>query len=180
MMATSLQLPHEKDFAPNAKLCGYLTENAVALEQEDHDDDQALSDEIVARKNADALETQERKADDIEEIDQRRMYDEAEEQERKNADAKEASDRTSGDYKLQMQINDAINRISSLEQRVTDTEVGISKLEVGISKLNDRCDKLENLIKLLDSQLNSGMPLDNWLDKAKEGEDFDDLINEIE
>ena len=97
-----------------------------------------------------------------------------------NADNNERSERINQDANLQNQINELSGRmdqaesnISNLEQRVTDTEVGISKL-------NDRCEKLENLIKLLDSQLNSGMPLDNWLDKAKEGEDFDDLINEIE
>lgn len=152
-----MQLP-----VPDREARKALNDNFVAIKQEDEKDDARLNREIQDREAADAKEESDRIA-----------ADEAEAQERKNADAKEASDRTSGDYNLQKQINDAINRISSLEQRVTDTEVGISKL-------NDRCDKLENLIKLLDSQLNSGMPLDNWLDKAKEGEDFDDLINEIE
>lgn len=107
------------------------------------------------------------------ECDQLHSNLDAETSARISADNAERNNRIAQDTELQGQINDAINRISSLEQRVTDTEVGISKL-------NDRCEKLENLIKLLDSQLNSGMPLDNWLDKAKEGEDFDDLINEIE
>ena len=31
----SFELPHENDFATDTKLPGYLTENAVAIEQED-------------------------------------------------------------------------------------------------------------------------------------------------
>lgn len=45
----SFELPHKKDLATNAKLCGYLTENFEAIEQEDQRDDKALADEIEAR-----------------------------------------------------------------------------------------------------------------------------------
>lgn len=31
----NFELPHKKDFATNAKLPGYLTENAAAIERED-------------------------------------------------------------------------------------------------------------------------------------------------
>lgn len=39
----SFELPHKKDFATNAKLPGYLTENAVAIEQAINDLDKRIT-----------------------------------------------------------------------------------------------------------------------------------------
>lgn len=61
---SEFKLPHEKDFRPDSKLCGYLTENAAAIEQEDRRDDKALVDEIEAREKGDNAEKEERQSAD--------------------------------------------------------------------------------------------------------------------
>lgn len=53
---SEFKLPHVEDFRTDSTLTRYLTENAKAIEQEDHDDDQALSDEIADRKKGDDTE----------------------------------------------------------------------------------------------------------------------------
>ena len=50
---SEFKLPHVEDLATNSKLPGQLTENFKAIEQEDKDDDQALSDEVTDRKKGD-------------------------------------------------------------------------------------------------------------------------------
>ncbi|MDD1406904.1 hypothetical protein PSA85_05965 [Limosilactobacillus reuteri] len=50
---SEFKLPHVEDLTTNSKLLGQLTENFKAVEQEDHDDDQALSDEVADRKKGD-------------------------------------------------------------------------------------------------------------------------------
>ena len=50
---SEFKLPHVEDFRTDSTLTRYLTENAKAIEQEDHDDDQILSDEVVDRKKGD-------------------------------------------------------------------------------------------------------------------------------
>ena len=50
---SEFKLPHVEDLATNSKLPGQLTEDFKAIEQEDHDDDQSLSDEIADRKKGD-------------------------------------------------------------------------------------------------------------------------------
>ena len=50
---SEFKLPHAEDLTTNSKLPGQLTENFKAIEQEDHDDDQALSDEVTDRKKGD-------------------------------------------------------------------------------------------------------------------------------
>lgn len=50
---SEFKLPHVEDLATNSKLPGQLTENFKAIEQEDKDDDQALSDEVIDRKKGD-------------------------------------------------------------------------------------------------------------------------------
>ncbi len=50
---SEFKLPHVEDLTTNSKLPGQLTEDFKAIEQEDHNDDQALSDEIADRKKGD-------------------------------------------------------------------------------------------------------------------------------
>ena len=50
---SEFKLPHVEDLATNSKLPGQLTEDMKAIEQEDKDDDQALSDEVIDRKKGD-------------------------------------------------------------------------------------------------------------------------------
>lgn len=50
---SEFKLPHVEDLTTNSKLPGQLTENFKAIEQEDRDDDQALSDEVADRKKGD-------------------------------------------------------------------------------------------------------------------------------
>lgn len=57
----SFELPHVEDLETNSKLPGQLTENFKAIEQEDHQDDQALISEVQNRKNADSSEKLDRK-----------------------------------------------------------------------------------------------------------------------
>lgn len=47
---SEFKLPHVEDLTTNSKLPGQLTENFKAIEQEDKEDDQALSDEVAERK----------------------------------------------------------------------------------------------------------------------------------
>ena len=64
---SEFKLPHVEDLATNSKLPGQLTENFKAIEQEDKDDDQALSDEVTDRKKGDDAEKAARQsADDVE------------------------------------------------------------------------------------------------------------------
>lgn len=64
---SEFKLPHVEDLATNSKLLGQLTENFKAIEQEDKDDDQALSDEVTDRKKGDDAEKVARQsADDAE------------------------------------------------------------------------------------------------------------------
>lgn len=53
---SEFKLPHVEDLATNSKLPGQLTENFKAIEQEDKNDDQALSDEVADRKKGDDAE----------------------------------------------------------------------------------------------------------------------------
>ena len=48
-----VKLPHVEDLQTDSKLIGNLQEDFKAVEQEDHDDDQALSDEVTDRKKGD-------------------------------------------------------------------------------------------------------------------------------
>ena len=50
---SEFKLPHVEDLATNSKLPGQLTEDMKAIEQEDKNDDQALSDEVIDRKKGD-------------------------------------------------------------------------------------------------------------------------------
>lgn len=50
---SEFKLPHVEDLTTNSKLPGQLTEDFKAIEQEDYDDDQALSDEVTDRKKGD-------------------------------------------------------------------------------------------------------------------------------
>ena len=64
---SEFKLPHVEDLATNSKFPGQLTENFKAIEQEDKDDDQALSDEVTDRKKGDDAEKAARQsADDAE------------------------------------------------------------------------------------------------------------------
>lgn len=49
----SFKLPHENDFATDAKLPGYLTENALAIEQAINDLDKKIDNEVQDRESAD-------------------------------------------------------------------------------------------------------------------------------
>lgn len=60
------KLPHVEDLATNSKLPGQLTENFKAIEQEDKNDDQALSDEVIDRKKGDDDEKAARQSADDE------------------------------------------------------------------------------------------------------------------
>lgn len=61
---SEFKLPHVEDLATNSKLPGQLTENFKAIEQEDKDDDQALSDEVTDRKKGDDAEKAARQSAD--------------------------------------------------------------------------------------------------------------------
>lgn len=50
---SEFKLPHVEDLRTDAKLIGNLQEDFKAIEQEDKDDDQALSDEVADRKEGD-------------------------------------------------------------------------------------------------------------------------------
>ena len=50
---SEFRLPHVEDLRTDSKLIGNLQEDFKAIEQEDHNDDQALSDEVVDRKKGD-------------------------------------------------------------------------------------------------------------------------------
>ncbi|KEK16027.1 hypothetical protein HQ33_07685 [Limosilactobacillus reuteri] len=50
---SEFKLPHVENLATNSKLPGQLTENFKVIEQEDKNDDQALSDEVADRKKGD-------------------------------------------------------------------------------------------------------------------------------
>lgn len=65
---SEFKLPHVEDFRTDSTLTRYLTENAKAIEQEDKDDDQALSDEVADRKEGDDAEKAARQSadDDLE------------------------------------------------------------------------------------------------------------------
>lgn len=53
---SEFKLPHVEDLRTDSKLIGNLQENFKAIEQEDKDDDQALSDEVTDRKKGDDAE----------------------------------------------------------------------------------------------------------------------------
>ena len=61
---SEFKLPHVEDLATNLNLPGQLTENFKAIEQEDKDDDQALSDEVTDRKKSDDAEKAARQSAD--------------------------------------------------------------------------------------------------------------------
>ena len=68
---SEFKLPHVEDLTTNSKLPGQLTEDFKAIEQEDKNDDQALSDEVIDRKKGDEglqgeidSEEQDRKSED--------------------------------------------------------------------------------------------------------------------
>ena len=65
---SEFKLPHVEDLTTNSKLPGQLTEDFKAIEQEDKDDDQALSDEVTDRKKGDDAEKAARQSvdDDLE------------------------------------------------------------------------------------------------------------------
>ena len=87
---SEFKLPHVEDLTTNSKLPGQLTENFKRIEQEDKDDDQALSDEVIDRKKGDeGLQG---------EIDS------------------EEQDRKSEDNKLNGRIDDTNTRLNQLEQ----------------------------------------------------------------
>lgn len=50
---SEFKLPHVEDLRTDSKLIGNLQEDLKAIEQEDYNDDQALSDEIADRKKGD-------------------------------------------------------------------------------------------------------------------------------
>lgn len=50
---SEFKLPHVEDLRTDVTLIRNLQENFKAVEQEDHDDDQALSDEVADRKEGD-------------------------------------------------------------------------------------------------------------------------------
>lgn len=50
---SEFKLPHVENLTTNSKLPGQLTEDFKAIEQEDKDDDQTLSDEVADRKKGD-------------------------------------------------------------------------------------------------------------------------------
>ena len=50
---SEFKLPHVEDLDTNSYLIRQLIENFKAIEQEDKDDDQALSDEVTDRKKGD-------------------------------------------------------------------------------------------------------------------------------
>ena len=50
---SEFKLPHVEDLRTDSKLIGNLQEDLKAIEQEDKDDDQALSDEVADRKKGD-------------------------------------------------------------------------------------------------------------------------------
>lgn len=50
---SEFKLPHVEDLDTNSYLIRQLIENFKAIEQEDKDDDQALSDEVADRKKGD-------------------------------------------------------------------------------------------------------------------------------
>ena len=50
---SEFKLPHVEDLRTDSKLIGNLQEDFKAIEQEDKDDDQALSDEVTDRKKGD-------------------------------------------------------------------------------------------------------------------------------
>ena len=50
---SEFKLPHVENLTTNSKLPGQLTEDFKAIEQEDKNDDQALSDEVTDRKKGD-------------------------------------------------------------------------------------------------------------------------------
>ena len=95
---SEFKLPHVEDLTTNSKLPGQLTENFKAIEQEDKNDDQALSDEVIDRKKGDeGLQG---------EIDS------------------EEQDRKSEDDKLNGRIDDTNTRLDQLEQeKATHDEV---------------------------------------------------------
>ena len=49
----NFELPHENDFATDAKLPGYLTENAAAIEQAINSLDKKIDSEVQDRESAD-------------------------------------------------------------------------------------------------------------------------------
>lgn len=61
---SEFKLPHVEDFRTDSTLTRYLTENAKAIEQEDKEDDQALSDEVSDRKKGDDTEKAARQSAD--------------------------------------------------------------------------------------------------------------------
>lgn len=101
---SEFKLPHVEDLATNSKLPGQLTEDMKAIEQEDKNDDQALSDEVIDRKKGDeGLQG---------EIDS------------------EEQDRKSEDDKLNGRIDDTNTRLDNLDkQKATHDEVKAAKDE---------------------------------------------------
>lgn len=78
---SEFKLPHVEDLTTNSKLPGQLTENFKAIEQEDKDDDQALSDEVADRKKGDG--NLQKQIDDLQERcqkleDEKATHDEVE------------------------------------------------------------------------------------------------------
>lgn len=61
---SEFKLPHVEDLDTNSYLIRQLTEDFKAIEQEDKDDDQALSDEVVDRKKGDDAEKAARQSAD--------------------------------------------------------------------------------------------------------------------
>ena len=83
---SEFKLPHVEGLATNSKLPGQLTENFKAIEQEDKDDDQALSDEVTDRKKGDDAEKAARQSADDAEKAARQSADDAEKAARQSAD----------------------------------------------------------------------------------------------
>lgn len=133
----SFEIPHKDDLATNSKLPGQLTENFKALEQEDHDDDAKLDQEIQDRKDADAKEAEERKAADIEEAEDREDADAEERSDRIAADNAEAGTRSGADSDLQRQIDSLNTRLTTAESNIIDLQTRTSSLENQVKKLND-------------------------------------------
>ena len=107
---SEFKLPHVEDLATNSKLPGQLTEDMKAIEQEDKNDDQALSDEVIDRKKGDeGLQG---------EID-------SEEQDRKSED-----DKLNGRIdKLNDSVNELKDLVKELDSNVNDHEQRLKKIE---------------------------------------------------
>ena len=83
---SEFKLPHVEDLTTNSKLPGQLTENFKAIEQEDKDDDQALSDEVTDRKKGDG--NLQKQIDDLQERCQK-LEDQVKKLQKDNGDHEE-------------------------------------------------------------------------------------------